>query len=147
MRATSSAGLARVAVDLDPHPPTTIAGRVKEALTTPPWPAGPMTVLEPSATLVVSTAPGRSLEVFCRDLLLAATPCTVAVRTGREWTSQRVPDGQVAAIDLASGDDSEIALKDPEHAIAVRFLEGGSPSVWRIYTRIPRRSPALSGCV
>src|SRR6185503_4696839 len=52
VRATSSAGLARVAVELDPHPPTTIAGRVKEALTTPPWPAGSMTVLEPSATLV-----------------------------------------------------------------------------------------------
>jgi hypothetical protein len=129
VRATSSAGLARVAVELDPHPPTTIAGRVKEALTTPPWPAGPMTVLEPSATLVVRPAAGRSLEVFCRDLLLAATPVhgrradgarvDVATRAGRSGRGDR---------SFARGDDSEIAVKDPEHAIAVRFLEGGQPA-------------------
>jgi hypothetical protein len=141
VRPTSSAGLSRVAVELDPRPPATIAGRVKEALTTPPWPAGSMAVIEPSATLVVRPAPGRSLEVFCRDLLLAATPCTVAVRTGREWTSLRVPDGKVAAIDLSRGDESEIAVKDPEHALAVRLLERGRPAPLHAARRAIEASP------
>ncbi len=141
VRATSSAGLARVAVDLDPHPPATIAGRVKEALTTPPWPAGPMAVVEPSTTLVVRAAPGRALEVFCRDLLLAGTPCTVALRTGREWTSVRIRDGQVAQVDLSRGDQSEISVKDPEHAIAIRLLEGGEPARLQAARRAIEASP------